>query len=86
MTERCKYAVKRIKELNISSKNTPTSIAAGSIYMISMIYNLGVTKDQIKKATKGVSKVTINKCFTTLYANRAKLLMSDDELNKILEK
>jgi len=85
MTERCKYAANKIKEHKIAPKNTPTSIAAGSIFLISMIYNLGITKEQIKKATKGVSKVTINKCFTILYANRSKLIISDEELAKIME-
>ena len=86
MTERCKYAAKMAKVHNIAPKNTPTSIAAGSIFLISMVFNLGITKEQIKKATKGVSKVTINKCFTTLYANKERLMIDEDELIKIMKK
>ena len=86
MTERCKYAAKMAKVHNIAPKNTPTSIAAGSIFLISMVFNLGITKEQIKKATKGVSKVTINKCFTTLYANKERLMIDEDELIEIMKK
>ena len=86
MVERCKYAAKMVKQHNIAPKNTPTSIAAGSIFLISMIYNLGVTKEQIKKATKGVSKVTINKCFTTLYANKERLIIDEKELENIMKR
>jgi len=85
MVERCKYAASMVKKYNIAPKNTPTSIAAGSIFLISMIFDLGISKEQIKKATKGVSKVTINKCFTTLYANKERLMIDEDELTKIMK-
>jgi transcription initiation factor TFIIB len=86
MVERCKYTANMVKKYNIAPKNTPTSIAAGSIFLISMVFNLGISKEQIKKATKGVSKVTINKCFTTLYANKERLMIDEDELVKIMKK
>jgi transcription initiation factor TFIIB len=85
MIERCKYVATKVQELNLAPTNTPTSIAAGSIYFISMIYNLGITRDHIKKATKGVSKVTINKCFMTLYTHKSTLIMSEEELEKTME-
>ena len=74
-----------VKKYNIAPKNTPTSIAAGCIFLISMVYNLGITKEQIKKATKGVSKVTINKCFTTLHANKERLIINEEDLDKIMK-
>ena len=73
------------KKHNIAPKNTPTSIAIGSIFLISMVFDLGISKEQIKKATKGVSKVTINKCFTTLYANKERLMIDEEELIKIMK-
>ena len=85
MVERCRYAAKMVTEYNIAPKNTPTSIAAGCIFLISMVYNLGVTKEQIKIATKGVSKVTINKCFTTLYTHKDRLMINEDELVTIMK-
>jgi transcription initiation factor TFIIB len=85
MVERCKYVAKMAKKYNISPKNTPTSIAAGSIFLISMVFNLGIKKEQITKATKGVSKVTINKCFTTLYDNKECLMIDEDELVTIMK-
>ena len=39
-----------------------------------MIFDLGISKEQIKKATKGVSKVTINKCFKKLEPMHDKLI------------
>ena len=46
---------------------------------------IDINEEQIKKATKGVSKVTINKCFTTLYANKERLLIDEDELTEIMK-
>ena len=86
MTERCKYVAEQVHKFNLAPTNTPTSIAAGSIYFISMTYNLGITKDNIKTATKGVSKVTINKCYITLYAHKEKLIMTDETLGIAMEK
>ena len=86
MIERCKYVATNVQKLNLAPTNTPTSIAAGSIYFVSMIYNLGITKDHIKTATKGVSKVTINKCFMTLFTHKEKLIMNDKQINKAMEK
>jgi transcription initiation factor TFIIB len=80
IAERCKYAAEMAETHNIAPNNTPASIAVGSIYLISMIYNLGITKDQIKKATKGISTVTISKCFSTLFDNKDILIIDEKEL------
>jgi len=74
MKYKCKYAAIKAYELNIADENTPTSITAGSIFLISMVYNLGITKKQIKEASGGVSEVTISKCFKKLYKYRHLLL------------
>ena len=86
MVERCLYAMpKMVDKYNIAPKHTPTSIAAGCIFLISMVYDLRITKGQIMKATKGVSKVTVGKCFTTLYANKERLMIDESELEQIIK-
>jgi transcription initiation factor TFIIB len=76
MKQRCKHAAMKTHELNIADENTPTSITAGSIFLISMVYNLGITKKQISQASGGVSEVTISKCFKKLYPHRELLIIS----------
>tara|TARA_Y100000590_G_scaffold372282_1_gene435261 strand:+ start:449 stop:1441 length:993 start_codon:yes stop_codon:yes gene_type:complete len=56
----------------IAEDNTPSSIAAGSIFFVSHILNLSITKKQIKKATN-ISEVTIGKCFKKLWSFRSHL-------------
>ena len=58
----CEYIAKKSIELNIVSDNTPASIAAGSIFMVSIIKNLNISKTDIANACK-ISEVTISKCF-----------------------
>ena len=47
---------------SLVSENTPPSIAAGSIYLVSNILNLNITKKDISNAC-GISEVTVSKCF-----------------------
>lgn len=79
----CMYAAKVAYEKNIADKNTPTSIAAGSIFLISMLYNLNITKKEIKDASGGVSEVTISKCFKKLYKCRHLLVENWPNLKNI---
>ena len=69
----CKYINNKAIQLNIVSDNTPASIAAGSIFMISMIKNLNITKTNIAEACK-ISEVTISKCFKKLYDYRSHII------------
>jgi transcription initiation factor TFIIB len=65
LTKLCKFICKKIEKLNIMSENTPHSIAAGIIYFITQIFNLHITKRDVKNISE-ISEVTINKCFKKL--------------------
>ena len=61
--ELCKYVCKKIEEeYDLVSENTPTSKAAGTIYLVSYIFNLNISKSDISH-TCLTSEVTISKCF-----------------------
>jgi transcription initiation factor TFIIIB Brf1 subunit/transcription initiation factor TFIIB len=53
------------EKLGIVTKNTPQSIAVGSIYFISQEYNLGFTKKILHDICE-ISEVTISKAFKEL--------------------
>ena len=63
--ELCKYVCKKIEEYDLVSENTPTSKAAGTIYLVSYIFNLNISKSDISN-TCLTSEVTISKCFGKL--------------------
>ena len=84
MTERCKYVVEQVKKYRLLRKKTPKSIAAGTLYLISMIYNLGISKQDIREATSGTSEATIVTCLRQLDTHRS-LLINDEEIQKRLK-
>lgn len=61
----CKYVCDNIEKYDLVSENTPTSKASGSIYLVSYLFDLDITKKNICSIC-GVSEVTITKCFTKL--------------------
>ena len=61
----CRFVAKNAENYNLVSENTPPSIAAGSIYLVSVEYNLNITKKDIAQACK-ISEVTISKCYKKL--------------------
>ena len=63
--ELCKYVCRKIEEYDLVSENTPTSKAAGTIYLVSYIFNLNISKSDISH-TCLTSEVTISKCFAKL--------------------
>lgn len=69
----CEYITNKSIELNIVSDNTPASIAAGSIFMVSIIKNLNISKTDIANACK-ISEVTISKCFKKMYDYRSHII------------
>ncbi len=71
--ELCKYISKKAVELNIVNDNTPASIAAGTIFMISIVQKLNITKSDIASACK-ISEVTISKCFKKMYDYRSHII------------
>ena len=63
--EMCMNVTKLADNYSIVSQNTPPSVAAGCIYLVSMHYKLGITKKDISNAC-GISEVTISKCYKKL--------------------
>ena len=75
LTEVCKFIAHRIFKNNIIPENTPHSVAAGIIYLISQIFNLNINKKHIFIISE-ISEVTINKCYKKLYELRHQLIPS----------
>ena len=65
LTKVCKFAAKQIENKKIIPENTPQSVAAGIVYLISIICKLNISKKEVWQHT-GTSEVTIGKCFTKL--------------------
>lgn len=74
--ELCKYVIHKSTDLNIVSSNTPTSIAAATIYLCSTITKNNLTKKEISDICE-ISQVTLSKCYKKLYDNRGDILPSD---------
>lgn len=70
-----KFVSAKLEENNIITDNTPHSIAAGIIYFVSQIYQLSITKTDIKNVCK-VSEVTINKCYKKMEVIKTQLVPS----------
>lgn len=65
INELCKHVCQKIEEHDLVSENTPTSKAAGSIYLVSYLFNFNISKKEISQICL-TSEVTISKCFTKL--------------------
>ena len=76
----CRYVAKKAEQYNLVAENTPPSIAAGSIYLVSITYDLNINKKEISYACK-ISEVTISKCYKKIHPFIKYLLPKD-----ILEK
>jgi transcription initiation factor TFIIIB Brf1 subunit/transcription initiation factor TFIIB len=61
----CQFIVFNAIRMDILDDNTPPSIAAGAIFLISTVLSLGINKNMVHNATK-ISAVTISKCFKKL--------------------
>lgn len=77
ITQLCVRVVAAAEELGIVSAQSPSSAAAGVIYMVSIICKLNISKTDISEASK-ISFVTCNKSYKTLYKYRAELFTHDD--------
>lgn len=64
-------------KLGLVSENTPSSIAVGSIYLVSQEYNLEITKKQLSEACN-ISEVTISKTYKKMVKFTKFLLPMDD--------
>ena len=60
--EKCISIANKADKNSIVSENTPPSIAAGSIYLVAIENNIGLSKKDISIACK-ISEVTISKCY-----------------------
>ena len=61
----CRYVCNKIEYYDLVSENTPTSKTAGSIYLVSYLFDLNISKKDISNICS-TSEVTICKCFTKL--------------------
>ena len=71
--ELCKKITNKAIKMNVVNDNTPASIAAGGIFIVAMIKNLNISKNDVANACK-ISEVTISKCFKKLYDYRSHIL------------
>ena len=81
LTKVCLDICNKAEEYSLVSENTPPSIAAGTIYLVSVIYGLNLNKKTISQSCK-ISEVTICKCFKRL-KKYYKYLFPEEILKKI---
>jgi transcription initiation factor TFIIB len=62
LTKLANFIALQIKKNNLVPENTPHSVAAGIIYLLSVEFNLSITTKQIHDISD-TSEVTINKCY-----------------------
>ena len=60
-------------ELGIILKNTPASVAVGSIYLVAQVYKLNISKKEIVEQCD-VSDVTINKAYSAMFNHKTLLI------------
>lgn len=60
--EICRKVVIKADEMNITSDNTPPSVAAASIYLCNCVYGIGISKKDLAIACE-ISQVTLTKCY-----------------------
>ena len=65
LTKLCFEVTKKTIEYAIADHNTPTSIAAGCIYLVIIVTGQDINKSDVSKACN-VSEVTISKCYKKL--------------------
>lgn len=68
-----KFICVKIERNNYIPENTPHSVAAGTIYFISELCNINITKQDINKASN-ISEVTINKCYKRINEFKVELI------------
>ena len=78
------YVSYMAQELGIVIKNTPISIAVGSLFLVSTIYQLDVDKNDILDKCD-ISDVTINKLLTLLLSYKTYLIPTEKLYNKYME-
>ena len=69
----CQFIASKIEDLRLIQDNAPHSIAAGIVYFVCQLFDINISKTDIKNAC-GVSEVTINKCYKKMDLERAILV------------
>jgi transcription initiation factor TFIIB len=68
----CQFVVFEAMRLDVFDDNTPPSIAAGAIFLVTSVLKMRITKVQVHIATK-ISEVTISKCYKKLNLHKDRL-------------
>ena len=71
--EACRHVIRMADELSIISENTPPAVAAGTIYLCSMVYGWNLCKKSLCE-TCDISQVTINKCYKKMLPYQKQLM------------
>lgn len=79
-TKLCYNITKRAIDSAIVDDNTPPSIAAGCIFLVSHLCKLDINKNDVSDACN-VSEVTISKCYKKLYKYRHYLFPKETIMN-----
>jgi transcription initiation factor TFIIB len=69
----CHFICMKIDSNELMPENTPHSIASGVIFFVAQLYNLTVTKRDVK-IVSSISEVTINKCFKKIEKLKEQLI------------
>ena len=72
----CLHVAEKAHNLEIVDENTPSSIAAGSIFLVIMILNLPYGKNEVSIKSQ-VSSITIAKVYKKIYQYRSYLFPKD---------
>lgn len=69
----CKFISVKIENQQLLPTNAPSSVAAGIVYFVSSLFDLGIDKQDIKVVSE-ISPVTINKCSKLMCKMTAELI------------
>jgi transcription initiation factor TFIIB len=72
----CKFILIQVEKHNIISGNAPDSIAAGTVYLVNIVYDMGFSRHAIGEAC-GPSEITINKCYKQMNKYLEHILPAD---------
>lgn len=70
-----KFIAHRVDQEALIPENTPNSIAAGAVWFVSVLLDLGVKRKDISTISE-ISEVTINKCYKKLVSHKLRLVPS----------
>jgi len=72
-TKLCSFVSIVIEQKKLVIANTSNATCAGIIYLVSCVFNLNISKKEIKRVTQ-ISEVTITKCYNELNAHLDELI------------